>query len=66
VTASKYFRGHLGTPERERSVKQMIGRVVDTIAGWGEKDAYFATPEDQEAFHAELTDILLKQRAAFN
>jgi ribonucleoside-diphosphate reductase alpha chain len=66
VTTSKYFRGTLGTPERERSVKQMIGRVVDTITGWGEKDAYFATDEDKDAFHAELTDILLKQRAAFN
>src|SRR5438093_7641780 len=66
VTASKYFRGHLGTPERENSVKQMIGRVADTITQWGEKDAYFATPEDQAAFHDELTDILLKQRAAFN
>ncbi|MEO6060189.1 MAG: LAGLIDADG family homing endonuclease, partial [Candidatus Limnocylindria bacterium] len=66
VVASKYFRGHLGTPEREHSVKQMIGRVVDTITGWGDKDAYFATPEDSQAFHAELTDILLKQRAAFN
>ena len=66
VTASKYFRGHLNTPEREYSVRQMIGRVVDTIADWGEKDSYFATPEDQQAFHAELTDILLKQRAAFN
>ncbi len=66
MTASKYFRGTLGSPEREHSVKQMIGRVVDTIAGWGEKDAYFATDEDAAAFHAELTDILLKQRAAFN
>jgi ribonucleoside-diphosphate reductase alpha chain len=66
VTASKYFRGHLGTPEREYSVKQMIGRVVDTITQWGEKDRYFATDADREAFHAELTDILLKQRAAFN
>ncbi len=66
VVASKYFRGHLGSPEREYSVRQMIGRVVDTITGWGEKDQYFATPEDQAAFHAELTDILLKQRAAFN
>src|SRR5438876_8360570 len=66
VTASKYFRGHLGTPERENSVRQMIGRVADTITGWGEKDHYFATDEDRQAFHAELTDILLKQRAAFN
>ena len=66
VTASKYFRGHLNTPEREYSVRQMIGRVVDTITQWGDKDAYFATAEDSQAFHAELTDILLKQRAAFN
>ncbi|PZR63020.1 MAG: intein-containing adenosylcobalamin-dependent ribonucleoside-diphosphate reductase [Chloroflexi bacterium] len=66
VVASKYFRGHLGSPERESSVKQMISRVVDTIAGWGDKDGYFATDEDRDAFHAELKDILLKQRAAFN
>ena len=64
--ASKYFRGHLGTPERERSVKQMIDRVADTIADWGIKDAYFATDEDAEAFRNELKDILLKQRASFN
>ncbi len=66
VVASKYFRGHLGTPERERSAKQMIDRVADTIADWGIKDAYFATDEDAEAFRNELKDILLKQRASFN
>ncbi len=66
VTASKYFRGTLGTPERETSVKQMIGRVADTIAGWGRTDGYFATDADADTFQAELTDILLKQRAAFN
>ncbi|HJR88915.1 MAG TPA: vitamin B12-dependent ribonucleotide reductase, partial [Aeromicrobium sp.] len=66
VVASKYFRGHLGTPERERSVKQMIDRVANTITGWGDKDGYFATDADRDAFNAELTDILLKQRAAFN
>ncbi|MGH2445714.1 MAG: LAGLIDADG family homing endonuclease, partial [Candidatus Limnocylindria bacterium] len=66
VVASKYFRGHLGTPERERSAKQMIDRVADTIADWGIKDAYFATDDDAEAFRNELKDILLKQRAAFN
>jgi ribonucleoside-diphosphate reductase alpha chain len=66
VTASKYFRGTLGTPERETSVKQMIGRVADTITLWGRTDGYFATPEDADTFRAELTDILLKQRAAFN
>lgn len=66
VVASKYFRGHLGTPERERSVRQMIDRVADTIADWGVADAYFATDEDADAFRNELKDILLKQRAAFN
>ena len=66
VVASKYFRGHLGTPQRERSAKQMIDRVADTIADWGIKDAYFATDEDAEAFRNELKDILVKQRAAFN
>ncbi|HET8778143.1 MAG TPA: vitamin B12-dependent ribonucleotide reductase, partial [Candidatus Limnocylindria bacterium] len=66
VVASKYFRGHLGTPERERSAKQMIDRVADTITDWGIKDAYFATDEDADAFRNELKDILLKQRAAFN
>jgi ribonucleoside-diphosphate reductase alpha chain len=66
VVASKYFRGTLGSPERERSVKQMIDRVADTIADWGIKDAYFATDADASAFRDELKDILLKQRAAFN
>jgi ribonucleoside-diphosphate reductase alpha chain len=66
VTASKYFRGPLGTPERERSVKQMLDRVANTITDWGIKDAYFATDADAEAFRNELKDILLKQRAAFN
>ncbi|MDP9269618.1 MAG: vitamin B12-dependent ribonucleotide reductase [Chloroflexota bacterium] len=66
VVASKYFRGPMGSPEREHSVKQMIDRVANTIADWGIKDAYFATPADAEAFRDELKDILLKQRAAFN
>src|SRR5688500_3398119 len=66
VVASKYFRGHMNTPEREYSAKQMIDRVADTIADWGIKDAYFATDEDAETFRNELKDILLKQRASFN
>ena len=48
VVVSKYFRGPLGTPQRENSVRQMIGRVVDTITGWGKKDGYFATEEDAQ------------------
>src|ERR671938_784571 len=66
IVAQKYFRGRLGSDERERSVKQMIGRVAGTIAGWGRERGYFATEEDGDAFEAELTHILLHQMAAFN
>ncbi len=66
IVAQKYFRGPLGSPERERSVKQMIGRVSGTIAGWGREHGYFSTPADADAFEAELTHILLHQKAAFN
>jgi len=66
VVVSKYFRGTLGTPQRERSVKQLIGRVANTIADWGLHDGYFASDEDAEAFRAELTHILLHQYASFN
>jgi ribonucleoside-diphosphate reductase alpha chain len=66
IVAQKYFRGKLGSPEREHSVKQMISRVAGTIAGWGRDGGYFATGEDADAFEAELTHILLHQRAAFN
>ena len=66
IVAQKYFRGKLGSPERERSVKQMISRVAGTIAAWGREGGYFATDEDAGAFEAELTHILLHQRAAFN
>ncbi len=66
IVAQKYFRGQIGHPARERSVKQMIGRVAGTIAGWGRERAYFATEDDADAFEAELTHILLHQMAAFN
>src|ERR671927_607901 len=66
IVAQKYFRGRLGTDERERSVKKMIGRVAGTIAAWGRELRYFATDEDGDAFEAELTHILLHQVAAFN
>jgi ribonucleoside-diphosphate reductase alpha chain len=66
IVAQKYFRGRLGSPEREGSVKQMIGRVAGTIAGWGREGGYFASAEDAEAFEMELTAILLNQKAAFN
>ena len=66
IVAQKYFRGQIGSPARERSVKQMIGRVAGTIAAWGRERGYFATAEDANAFEAELTHILLHQMAAFN
>jgi adenosylcobalamin-dependent ribonucleoside-diphosphate reductase len=66
IVAQKYFRGQLGARDREHSVKQMIGRVARTIAGWGREGGYFASEDDAEAFEAELTHILLHQMAAFN
>ena len=66
IVASKYFRGHIGTPRREYSVKQLIGRIVDTLSGWGAKMQYFASKEDAQAFNHELTHLLLHQMAAFN
>src|SRR4029077_19178883 len=46
VVASKYFRGKLGSPARETSVRQMVDRVVDQIARWGVEGGYFATSDD--------------------
>ncbi|HEX7491312.1 MAG TPA: LAGLIDADG family homing endonuclease, partial [Candidatus Limnocylindrales bacterium] len=66
VVVSKYFRGHLNTPERETSVRQLIDRVVNTIAGWAETQHYFATDEDLRAFQAELTHLLVHQKMSFN
>src|SRR4051794_8670134 len=66
IVAQKYFRGQLGHPARESSVKQMISRVAGTITRWGREGAYFATDADAEAFEHELTHILLRQMAAFN
>ena len=66
VVVSKYFRGKLGTPQRETSVKQLISRVVDTIADWGIKDGLFASPEDAATFRAELAYLILHQKMAFN
>jgi ribonucleoside-diphosphate reductase alpha chain len=66
VVVSKYFRGHVGTPERESSVRQLIDRVVNSIAAWAETQHYFATDEDLRAFQAELTHLLVHQKMAFN
>ena len=66
IVVSKYFRGQIGTPERERSVKQLIGRVVDTITAWARADKYFASEADLQAFSDDLKHILVYQKAAFN
>src|SRR6188472_4263552 len=66
IVAQKYFRGRMASPERERSVKQMIGRVADTITGWGTQGGYFASDEEADTFHAELKAILVNQYASFN
>jgi ribonucleoside-diphosphate reductase alpha chain len=66
IVSQKYFRGQVGTPAREHSVKEMISRVAGTITGWGRAGGYFADEEDAAAFNHELTHILLHQLAAFN
>src|SRR3954451_17190814 len=66
VVVSKYFYGENGTPQRERSVKQLIHRVTRTIADWGLADGYFATPQYAENFYRELTWLCLHQHGAFN
>ncbi len=65
IVAQKYFRGTLGTPEREHSLRQVIDRVVDTITKWGTADGYFAADE-AVIFAAELRWLLVHQRVAFN
>src|SRR4051812_18328008 len=66
IVASKYFHGKLGAPDRERSVAQLVHRVVDTIAGWGLEGRYFKSKEDGENFRNELAHLMLTQKACFN
>jgi len=66
IVVSKYFRGEIGKDNREWSVRQMIDRVARTMTEWGVAGGYFATEQDAEVFEAELTAILVNQRAAFN
>jgi ribonucleoside-diphosphate reductase alpha chain len=66
IVAQKYFRGRLSSPERERSVRQMIGRIVETVGAWGRDGGYFASEDDAATFEDELKFILLHQLAAFN
>ncbi|HEX6596877.1 MAG TPA: LAGLIDADG family homing endonuclease, partial [Acidimicrobiales bacterium] len=66
IVAQKYFRGQLGSPERERSLRQVADRVVDTVTAWGLKDGYFVDDEEAEAFRDELKHLIVHQKAAFN
>ncbi len=66
VVVSKYFRGKMGTSQRETSVRQMIGRVTGTITRWGVKDGYFPDEDAARTFHQELTHLLVNQKMAFN
>jgi ribonucleoside-diphosphate reductase alpha chain len=66
IVAQKYFRGKLDSPQREHSVRQMIGRVADTVTAWGIKDSYFVDQDEADTFHAELTHLLVHQMVAFN
>ncbi|HKV60520.1 MAG TPA: vitamin B12-dependent ribonucleotide reductase [Candidatus Acidoferrum sp.] len=66
IVTSKYFHGKPGTPQREGSVRQLIGRVVNTIVRWGEECGYFADMPSRDAFRDELTHLLVEQKMAFN
>ena len=66
IVVSKYFRGQIGLFDRERSVKQLIGRVVETITRWAREQHYFASDEALASFSAELKHLLVYQKAAFN
>jgi ribonucleoside-diphosphate reductase alpha chain len=66
IVAQKYFRGTLGTSERESSVRQLVGRVVDTVTSWGRDGGYFASELDAQVFSEELSHLLVTQKASFN
>ncbi len=66
IVASKYLHGQMNTPERESGVRALVARVAETITGWGRKGGYFASDEDAQAFHDDLTHLLVQQKVAFN
>ncbi|HJL76677.1 MAG TPA: ribonucleoside-diphosphate reductase, partial [Acidimicrobiales bacterium] len=66
ILAQKYFRGKVGTPERESSLRQVADRIVDTIAAWGRDDGYFTDDDEADAFADELKHLIVSQKAAFN
>ena len=66
IVASKYFHGTVGGPDRERSLRELVHRVVDTVAKWGQRGAYFAAEEDVESFRDDLAHLMLTQKSSFN
>ena len=66
IVASKYLHGQIGTPGRETGVRQLVGRVAETVRDWGIAGGYFASAADAAIFHDELANMLLTQRVAFN
>ncbi len=66
IVTQKYFRGPLGTDRRERSLRQVIDRVVGRITEWGDRDGYFADADEADTFADELRWLLLHQRVSFN
>jgi ribonucleoside-diphosphate reductase alpha chain len=66
ILAQKYFRGTLGLPEREWSLRQVADRVVDTVTTWGVNGGYFVDKEEADSFNAELKHLIINQKAAFN
>ncbi len=66
ILAQKYFRGTVGMPGREHSLRQIVDRVVDTITAWGLKDGYFVDSAEAAIFSDELKHLVVQQKAAFN
>jgi len=66
ILSQKYFRGVLGTPGRESSLRQVVDRVVDTITSWGSSGGYFSSDQEASAFSDELKFLIVSQRVAFN
>lgn len=66
IVVQQYFRGQIGKPDRESSIKQVVGRVASTLTNWGRQDGYFQTAQDAQVFEDELTHLLVNQKAAFN
>ena len=66
ILAQKYFRGAPGSPDREESLRTVADRIVGTITDWGERDGYFVDPAEAATFRAELTHLVVTQKAAFN